>query len=153
MKKTTVFALAAVLCFCLFSYTERVAGAAFVNPDEDEQESKHPIDLELEKRLDAAVSTIAMVEAYEQTLADWDKLLNKNYQELMKILSKEEQEALRASQREWIKFRDLEFTFNGKYWAKFKGTMYTPFPYAFQCNFVRDRALRLGYYLEDLDSR
>ena len=152
MKKITVLLFAAALCFCLFSCAERMAGAAFVEADEDEQESKHPIEIEIEKRIeDSGYSTIGTVEAYEYGAKEWDKLLNKNYQELMKRLSKEEQEALRASQREWIKHRDLEFAFNGKYWAKFEGTMYTPFPYAFQCNFVRDRALRLGYYLEDLN--
>jgi hypothetical protein len=29
--------------------------------------------------------------------------------------------------------------------------MYRPFPYAFQSDFIRERALRLGYYLEDLE--
>ena len=142
MKKITVFWLAAVLCFCLFSGA-RMAGAYEVI-------EKHPIDVALDKRLEAGPTTHGTVEAYEYAAKEWDKLLNKNYNALMKKLSKEEQDKLRASQREWIKYRDLEFAFNEKYWGKFQGTMYITFPYAFQCNFVRERALRLGYYLEDL---
>jgi uncharacterized protein YecT (DUF1311 family) len=71
----------------------------------------------------------------------------------MKKLSKKEQDKLRASQREWIKYRDLEFDFSGNFWSKFNGTMYKVLPYEFQSNFVRERALQLGVYLEQANER
>jgi uncharacterized protein YecT (DUF1311 family) len=147
MKKAMLFLLAVIMCFCCFSGTERMASAAYA----EENGEKHPIDAELEKRLDADFSTSGMVEAFVQTSKEWDKLLNENYNALMKKLSKEEQDKLKASQREWIKYRDLEFAFNKKYWEKFSGTMYIPLPYSFQCDFVRGRALQLGSYLKDLE--
>lgn len=144
MKKITVFLFAVGLCFCLLTGAARMASAYEVPVN-------HPIDVELAKRIAESSSAAAgAVEAYEYAAEEWNKLLNKNYNALMQRLNKEEQETLRASQREWIKYRDLEFAFNKKYWSKFSGAMYVPSPYAFKCNFVRDRALRLGYYLEDL---
>jgi uncharacterized protein YecT (DUF1311 family) len=145
LKKITVFVYAVVLCFC-FIDAGKVA-SAYVKVE------NHPIDIELEKKIDEDSSTYGMMEAYQWSVQEWDKLLNKNYNALMKKLSKEELEKLRATQREWIKYRDLEFVFNGEYWSGFEGTMYRVFPAAFQSDFVRERALRLGYYLEDLDDR
>jgi uncharacterized protein YecT (DUF1311 family) len=112
--------------------------------------ANHPIDIQLEKEIDADPSTSGMINAYKRAIDAWDSELNKNYQALMKKLDKENQDELRASQREWIKYRDLEFKFNGNLWMDFDGTMYRVFPFIFQSNFVRERALRLGYYLEDL---
>ena len=115
--------------------------------------TKHPIDIEMERMLEDDPSTAGLWPAYEYAMKEWDKLLNNNYNTLMKKLTGEEQEKLRASQREWIKFRDLEFAFNEKYWEMFRGTMYVGNSTAYQWMFVRERALRLGYYLEDLSER
>ena len=108
---------------------------------------KHPIDAALEEKIDADPSTTGMIEASQWAAQEWDKLLNENYSALMEKLDKENQERLRASQREWIKFRDLEFEFNANFWAGFDGTMYRVFPYGFQADFIRERALALGSYL------
>ena len=145
MKKITISLFAAVLCFCLFVFAE--TALAYVMAE------NHPIDIEMSRMIDEDSSTAGVMEAYEYASKEWDKLLNENYKALMGKLSKQEQEKLRASQREWIKYRDLEFAFNEEYWSKFMGTMYIPFPYAFQSNFVRERALRLGFYLEDLNMK
>jgi len=143
MKKTTTFIFAAILCFCLFSGVEKTA-FAYVAVE------KHPIDIEMQRMLDEDSSTAGVLDAYGFAVQEWDKLLNENYKALMQRLNKEEQEKLRASQLAWIKYRDLEFAFNKEHWGKFQGTMYVPFSPGYQVNFVRERALRLGYYLEDL---
>ena len=118
-----------------------------------EKAEKHPIDMEMERMLDENPTTAGLWPAYAFAMKEWDKLLNENYKALMQKLTKEEQEKLRASQREWIKYRDLEFAFNEKYWEQFMGTMYVGNSTAYQLMFVRERALRLGYYLEDLSER
>jgi len=146
MKRTTIFVYAVILCFCLLAGMERVALAYVVI-------EKHPIDIEMERMLEENPSTAGLWPAYEYAMKEWDKLLNENYNALMKKLTKVEQEKLRASQREWIKYRDLEFAFNETYWSGFKGTMYVGNSTAYQWMFVRERALRLGYYLEDLNER
>ena len=137
----TVLMLAAV--FAPFSAKFAVA----------EEESAHPIDVEYERRIDADPSTSGMIDASVWAAKEWDKLLNKNYQELMKNLSEGEQSKLRASQRKWIEYRDLEFAFNAEYWSKFQGTLYRVIPYDHQAEFVKTRALELGGYLENLEER
>ena len=146
MKRMNVFMLAFVMCFCLFSTMTKTVSAY-------EGVKKHPIDVALEKKIDADPSTAGLVEAYEWAIEAWDKLLNENCNALTKELGKEDQERLRASQREWIKYRVQEFRFNSEYWGSFQGSMYVSFSLAYQSNFVRERALRLGYYLEDLKKR
>ena len=145
--KRFFLALVVLLALC------GVASAAFVEEDDGGYEEKHPIDLELERRLDADPSTVGMMEAYKQTANDWDKLLNENYKALMQKLSKEQQDKLRASQREWIKYRDLEAAFRASFYGGFDGTIYLLAPGMFQCSFVRDRALTLGYLLDDLENK
>ena len=146
MKKVKISIIALILCFCLFSVMVKTVSAY-------EEVEKHPIDIALEKKIDADPSTFGTMEAYEWAIGEWDKLLNANYNGLMKKLDKKDQERLRASQREWVKYRDLEFGFNENFWAGFNGSMYRVFPLAYQSNFVRERALGLGYYLEDLKER
>jgi uncharacterized protein YecT (DUF1311 family) len=92
-----------------------------------------------------------MIEASVWAAGEWDKLLNKNYNALMKQLKKAGQDKLKASQNAWIKYRDLEFAFNSDFWGNFDGTMFLPMPSGFQCDFIRERALELGAYLTNLD--
>ena len=141
MKKIKIFTPAFISCFCLFATMAKTVSAC-------EEAEKHPIDIALEEKIDADSSTFGMMDAYEWAASEWDKLLNENYSALMKNLDKEDRERLRASQREWIKYRDLEFRFNENFWAGFDGSMYRIFPLAYQSNFVRERALKLGHYLE-----
>lgn len=115
-----------------------------------EEVDNHPIDVEMEKKMDENPSTAGIIEALEWAEGEWDKLLNANYKALMQKLDKESQGRLRESQRAWIKFRDLEYQFNGAFWEFFDGTMYRTFFPGFRTDFVKERALQLGYYLEDL---
>jgi uncharacterized protein YecT (DUF1311 family) len=133
------------LCFCVFSSGVRAASAV-------QEFGTHPIDVEFNKKIDDDPTTVGMGEATAWAYDEWDKLLNANYQALMKALDKENQELLRASQREWIKFRDLEFEFSDSFWTR-EGTMYAQVRLACKRDFVRERALKLGQYLEDWDDR
>jgi uncharacterized protein YecT (DUF1311 family) len=140
--KIFLAAILAAFCFCAFSEATLAEASEIV---ED-----HPIDIQLEKEIDADPSTAGMIKAIQKAIEAWDKELNKNYQALMKKLDKKNQEKLRASQREWVKYRDLEFEFNNNFWANFDGTMYLLFPLDFQLEFIKERTLSLGSYLEGL---
>jgi len=140
-----MFVLAAVLCLGLFS--------GLGNTGLAEEAEKHPIDLALEKRIEADSSTAGMINATSDAAKEWDKLLNANYNALMKRLSKEEQEKLRSAQREWLKFRDQEFDFSRGFWGGFDGSMYRAMSIGYECDFIRARALKLGSYLESLDEK
>ncbi len=142
IKKTTVFLLSALLLVAVSQCATEVAAEEFGE--------KHPIDVEFEKRIDADPSTAGMIEASLWAEKEWDKLLNENYKALMKKLDKESGEKLRKSQKEWIKFRDLEFGFIQEFYRGFDGSMYRTMAAGFQADFVRERALSLGLRLGDL---
>jgi uncharacterized protein YecT (DUF1311 family) len=112
-----------------------------------EEENNHLIDIEFQERLDSDPSTAGMIEASEWAEKEWDNLLNANYRELMKYLSKEEQTKLKASQHKWLEYRDLEFAFSAEFWSNFDGTMYRAFAPGDRMEFVKARALKLGEYL------
>ncbi len=106
----------------------------------------HPTDSVLAEKLGEAETTIDIIEAYTYAHKEWDKELNENYKALMLDLSKARQEQLRASQREWIKHRDLEFKFNADFHKDKGGSMAGINIAEFQCDFVRKRARELGAY-------
>ena len=80
-------------------------------------------------------------DAYK-TEEEWDKLLNANYQALMKKLARAEQDKLRAAQRKWIPYRDAEA-------AAYDLCSRTANP-DYKALLVRERALRLGKYWGDI---
>jgi uncharacterized protein YecT (DUF1311 family) len=65
------------------------------------------------RQLDADPTTFGMVRAMGDYEAGYDKLLNKYYQLLLKKLSKTDREALKESQRNWIRLRDSERNLSG----------------------------------------
>jgi len=75
---------------------------------ESTPQENFPIDLWLEEALAADASTAGMVEAYAEGTKRWDKELNVQYQLLGQKLRPEALQALRASQRLWIKYRNAE---------------------------------------------
>jgi uncharacterized protein YecT (DUF1311 family) len=135
----------AVLALVIFAFVSVGTARAY------DRDKKYPIDEEFEKMIDEDPSTSGMIAAANYAEKAWDKLLNENYQALMKKLDKKQQERFKASQREWIKYRDLEFAFNGEFWAGFDGTMYRTFSPDYRAEFVKNRALTLGDYIESLD--
>jgi uncharacterized protein YecT (DUF1311 family) len=136
-----------VLALFILAVTSCFANLAFA----DDETPKHPIDAGLEERIDADPSTAGMIESCQWAEGEWDKLLNENYQALMKKLDKKDQDRLRASQREWVKFRDLEFAFNGNFYGGMDGTMFRTIAAGDRTDFVRERALKLGSYLNSLE--
>ncbi len=78
-------------------------------------------------------------EAYD----DWDAELNKNYKELMNSeLSQEQKETFRQAQREWIKFRDQEFTLiDSLYDHRYSGNRISALED--KVDIIRQRALQL----------
>ncbi|MCD4791683.1 MAG: DUF1311 domain-containing protein [Bacteroidales bacterium] len=67
----------------------------------------------LSLRMDNDYTTTGMVNTMYEAEKEYDKLLNKYYKILLKKLNESDQEALKQSQRNWIKFRDSERNLNG----------------------------------------
>jgi uncharacterized protein YecT (DUF1311 family) len=56
----------------------------------------------------AAETTVAMVECLDRESAAWDKVLNADYQQLLKGLNAPAAESVRNAQRAWIALRDAD---------------------------------------------
>jgi uncharacterized protein YecT (DUF1311 family) len=89
-----------------------------------------------------------MVECTDKAYLAWDKELNKNYAELMRIMKPRGKESLRLAQLEWIKFRDLNFKLIDSVYDRMEGTMYIPMRIDARMEMVKRRALELKGYLD-----
>ena len=67
------------------------------------------------RRMDVDYSTIGMNITVDEMTSSYDKLMNKYYNKLLKILKAEDKKVLINAQKSWLTFRDAE--------AKLIGTM------------------------------
>lgn len=65
-----------------------------------------PSDASLDRCLNDASTTLAMNQCYAAANRAWDQEMNKQYNKLMKTLSGELKNKLRAAQRAWLSYRD-----------------------------------------------
>lgn len=71
--------------------------------------NRHPIDLLVRRCLDRDETTSATIGCYVMGREHWDKELNRVYAAVLASLDERHREPVRASQRQWLKFRDAEF--------------------------------------------
>lgn len=102
--------------------------------------------------LDKNITTIGMLECMDKAGQMWDDELNRVYGLLKSKLKPEDQNALKASQRAWIKYRDLEFENINSIYSNFQGTMYGPMRLDHRMQFIKQRVLELQSYLDLFDS-
>lgn len=82
----------------------------------------------------------------------WDKELNKYYTLLKEKLPKQTFETLKESQKQWILYMDKEFAFISKFYFELKeGTMWYTIAENQKKEMVKNRALELKIYFENLD--
>jgi uncharacterized protein YecT (DUF1311 family) len=88
--------------------------------DEGGGDDEDPIDAALSQCLEApdGQSTQGMVECLGTAYEAWDGALNEAYKGLMDTLEPAQKDALKASQRQWVSYRDGE--------QKFLQTLVTP---------------------------
>ncbi len=91
--------------------------------------------------------TADLIECGELSYEQWDRLLNESYQGLMKVLADDQKVALRAAQRSWIKYRDLEYENIEMFLKNKRGTMYLPLYSQMKANLTEQRARELTSYL------
>lgn len=101
------------------------------------------IDAELEQCQNNAQTTIDSSECYSQAIAAWDKALNMQYQALLKDNPESVRKALRASQRQWIKYKDSYNEATNEYYRQEQGTIWGIIAAETKMNVIRDKALSL----------
>lgn len=86
----------------------KVSGA-YVDPlDIEFKTDIFKIEQTVKKKIDIDYTTAGITTYVMELNKDYDKLLNKYYTILLKKLSSKDQEKLKTTQRNWLKFRDSE---------------------------------------------
>lgn len=134
----------ALLFISLFSFST----LAIDNPDAPNriEQFKSRI-FKYEQSIQNASSTIGFIEsyyAYEQAL---DKELNQAYSVLISKLDGEAKTLLKHSQRQWIKYRDAEFSYIVENWSRKNfGSSYALSRGSYKTAFIRSRVEQLLHY-------
>lgn len=98
------------------------------------------------------ISNAEMCNCTIKAREDWDKELNKYYSLLKTKLSKEAFEVLKESQKEWISYRDKEYSFISKFYYEVKeGTMWYVVAESKKKEIVKTRAIELKVYYDMLE--
>ena len=104
----------------------------------------------LSKRISIDYSTPGITEAVYDSEIQYDKLLNKYYQSLLKKLKDSDKEILKRSQRNWIQYRDIERKLNSEI-AKEEysggGTIQRIIVVSRYAEITKDRVIELFNYL------
>ncbi len=111
------------------------------------------IDVQLQQCLDSSQNetTYGMSQCMVKARDAWDKQLNKYYNLLMTLLSKDDKEKLRTSQRNWLVFRNSENTFSVSLYTNIKGTMWGIAKVQREIDLLKHRTSELqGYYNDKL---
>ncbi|HEX2787650.1 MAG TPA: lysozyme inhibitor LprI family protein [Ignavibacteria bacterium] len=114
-----------------------------------QDDTKHRIDTMLDSCLSITenMSTMGMVECTDKAAKEWDKEMNRVYNKLKQILPADDFEKLQSSQREWIKYKDLEIEAINSIYSKMDGTMYIPMNVSAIMELTRARTIQLQSYL------
>ncbi len=117
-----------------------------------ETEEEHPIDIAWKHchSLDSNWTTYGMTGCELAASEKWDNELNRYYKLLSKLMTEEQLELLKASQRQWIMFRDKELDFSSKMYYDMQGTMWGTVSASRQRSLNRTRTLELKSYYDNL---
>ncbi|MFK0164416.1 lysozyme inhibitor LprI family protein [Rhizobium sp. NPDC090279] len=96
-------------------------------------------------------STGGQDECEAAALSSYDKRMNVAYSKLIKSLPPQAAQDLKAAQRAWIDYRDLEARARGELFETRQGTMYAPMQADAETDLTRDRTLLLESYLRVLE--
>jgi uncharacterized protein YecT (DUF1311 family) len=122
---------------------------SFVSAKLFSQESQHPIDRYLDSCFEKSnYTTVGMVNCTEDVIKMWDDELNKYYKLLMNILDEESAKTLKASELQWIEFKEKEMKNIEKIYSKMEGTMYIPMKYYAKMEIIKTRAMQLANFYD-----
>lgn len=120
---------------------------------QSKNQQENVIDIEESKCFDKQdISNADMRKCSIKARESWDKELNKFYSLLASKLPKDAFEILKASQKEWVIYRDKEFKFITKFYFEVKeGTMWYNIAENKKKEIVKNRTLELQMYFQNLD--
>ena len=106
------------------------------------------------KRMEIDYSTTGMNISVSELTAAYDKLMNKYYNKLMKLLKPEDKKVLISAQKAWLTFRDAELNLIGtmtdeKYSGG--GTIQSNIRVGLYSSLVTERAIKIFNYYNGID--
>ena len=115
-------------------------------------EKEHPIDLELQNCLDSSenYTTKGMTDCVVRATEKWDEELNKNYQELLTLLTAEQTDKLKIAQGKWVEYRNNEIEFSNQLYYDMQGTKWIPVAAQTKLDLTRKRTIELESYIANL---
>lgn len=97
-----------------------------------------------------ATTTVDISEGHKALEEALDKELNAAYQKLMQKLPESSKESLRSSQKQWLKFRDAEFSFlSGNFSKEDFGSSYVISIGSYRTSIIEARVKELLWYLKN----
>ena len=94
-------------------------------------------------------STPGMVDCTAEAIREWDKRLNKVYQQVMAGLDPKSRELVRASRRRWVAFREAEHEAMGGPWRQDRGTIICVLTANADLSAIKERVQELQLYGSD----
>ncbi len=113
-------------------------------------EGEHPVDQQCEACIDRDSSTAGILKCLDEAYVMWDRELNTVYRNLRKLLGPQQLEALKTSQRAWLRYRDAEFETLELMYRSLDGTMWAIAAQDDKVELVKTRVLTLSIYLDSL---
>jgi uncharacterized protein YecT (DUF1311 family) len=97
-----------------------------------------------------ATTTVDISEGYKALEEALDEELNTAYWKLMQELPESSKESLRSSQKQWVKFRDAEFSFlSGNFNKENFGSSYVISIGSYRTSIIEARVKELLWYLKN----
>ena len=112
---------------------------------------KHPIDIWLDANMSKDPSTFGMRKTTNQAQQKWEIEMNNVYKRFMLKLNRNQQIALRKSQRSWLKFREADGNAISEIVSVQDGTIHQLSGTSYGMELVRERTLKLISYESQLE--
>jgi uncharacterized protein YecT (DUF1311 family) len=112
------------------------------------QDDKHPIDIKLEKclSLDSNMTTYGMLNCIQESITEWEEVMNKYYSLLMSKIDAEQQNRLKEAQENWVEFKNAEIKFSNSTYYSMEGSMWLVVGLNNQKEIYKRRAMDLEVY-------
>ncbi|WP_163937834.1 lysozyme inhibitor LprI family protein [Paraferrimonas sp. SM1919] len=137
-----------ITTFIAITFFISISAVAVDNPDAPDRIGDFEIRMTpYISKINNAKSTLNTIETYYEYEKALDKELNTAYSFLIGKLKGESKIALRNSQRQWIKYRNEEFSFIEENWTRARsGSSFALSRGAYKTSFIKQRVIQLLSY-------
>ncbi|HEY5536842.1 MAG TPA: lysozyme inhibitor LprI family protein [Ignavibacteria bacterium] len=115
------------------------------------QEKEHPIDVIMDSCMEKDPSTFGSIKCVEEASKLWDAEIEKYNKLLLGILDAESVKIYKSAQAEWLIYKEKELANIDRIYSQIQGTMFLQIAAGEKLDIVKQRALQLQSYYDDLE--